>query len=75
MKTVTLNIPDNVDIDEKEISKMLAAQLYDMGKLSLGQAANLVGLTKEEFMDELGKFKVSIFGETMKDIERDLNNA
>ena len=25
---------------------MLAAQLYNMGKLSLGQAANLVGLTK-----------------------------
>ena len=75
MKTLTLNIPDNVDIDEKEISIMLASQLYDRGKLSLGQAANLVGLTKEEFMDELGKYGVSIFGETLEDIERDLHNA
>lgn len=75
MKTVTLNIPDNVDIGEKEISKMLAAQLYDMGKLSIGQAANLIGLSKEEFMNELGKYRVSIFGETLEDIERDLQNA
>ena len=75
MKTLTLNIPDNVDIDEKEISIMLASHLYDRGKLSLGQAANLVGLTKEEFMDELGKYGVSIFGETLEDIERDLHNA
>ena len=75
MKTITLTIPDNVDMDEKEICTMLAAQLYDMGKLSLGQAAGLVGLTKEEFMNVLGKYDVSIFGETMDDIERDIQNA
>jgi len=75
MKTVTLNIPDHVDIDEKEISIMLAAQLYDLGKLSLGQAAHLVAMNKEEFMDELGKYNVSLFGETLDDIENDLKNA
>lgn len=75
MKTVTLHLPDNVDLNEKEISTMLAAQLYDLGKMSLGQAANLVGLSKEEFMDELGKYKISIFGETLEEIEHDLKNA
>lgn len=74
MKTVTLQIPDYLDIDEKDISLMLAIQLYDKGKLSLGQAADLVGLTKKEFMDKLGKFEVSLFGETLEDIERDLLN-
>ena len=75
MKTLTLNLPDNIDLDEKEISTMLAAQLYDLGKMSLGQAANLVGLSKEEFMNELGKYKVSVFGETLAEIEHDLRNA
>lgn len=75
MKTVTLNLPDNLDLNEKEISTLLAAQLYDLGKMSLGQAANLVGLTKEEFMDELGKYKISIFGETLEEIEQVLKNA
>lgn len=75
MKTLTLNIPDNVNMDEKEISTMLATQLYDKGELSLGQAADLVGITKRDFMDELGKYGVSIFGETLEDIDRDLQNA
>lgn len=75
MKTVTLNLPDNIDLNEKEISTMLAAQLFDLGKMSLGQAANLVGLSKAQFMDELGKYKISVFGETMVDIKEDLENA
>jgi len=39
MKILTLQIPDSVDMNEKEISIMLASQLYDKRKLSLGQAA------------------------------------
>lgn len=72
MKTVKLQIPDN--IDEKEMTLLLATQLYDKGKLSIGQAANLVGMDKEEFMDKLGKHGVSMFGETIEDIEKDLKN-
>lgn len=75
MKKVTLNLPDSVDIDEKEIAIILASQLYDKGKLSLGQAADLVGLSKEEFMGVIGKYGVSIFGETLDDIEKYLQNA
>lgn len=75
MKKITINLPDNIDIDEKEISTMLAAQLYDKGKLSLGQAADLIGLSKEAFMNVIGKYGVSIFGETLSDIEKDLKNA
>ena len=75
MKKITLNLPDNIDLDEKEISTMLAAQLYDKGKLSLGQAADLIGMTKEAFMNIIGKYGVSIFGESLNDIENDLQNA
>ena len=72
MKTVKLQIPD--DLDEKEMTLLLATQLYDKGKLSLGQAANLTGMDKEEFMDKLGEHEVSLFGETIEDIEKDLKD-
>ena len=51
---------------------MLAALLYDQGKLSPGQAAELVGLSKKHFMVRIGKYGVSVFGETGEDISRDL---
>ena len=47
MKTVTLNIPDTLDIDNKEVAMLVAWQLYEKGKLSLGQAAEVAGLTKK----------------------------
>jgi predicted HTH domain antitoxin len=75
MRTVTLKLPDNIDLNEKEISIMLAAKLYDLGKMSLGQAANLVGLNKEEFINELGKYNVSVFGETLEELEQELKNG
>lgn len=74
MRTVTLKLPDNIDLNEKEISIMLAAKLYDLGKMSLGQAANLVVLNKEEFMNELGKYKISVFGETLEELEQALHD-
>ena len=75
IRTVTLKLPDNIDLNEKEISIMLAAKLYDLGKMSLGQAANLVDLNKEEFINELGKYNVTVFGETLEELEQELKNG
>ena len=74
MKTVTLRLPNNIHVSSKEITMMLAAQLYDQGKLSLGQAAELIGISKKQFMERIGKYGVSVFGETLKDIARDLKH-
>jgi hypothetical protein len=41
MRTVTLKLPENIEINEKEISIMLAAQLYNSGKMSLGNYARI----------------------------------
>lgn len=73
MKTLQIQLPDN--IDENEVTLMLAVQLYDKGKLSLGQAAELMDMDKETFMEQFGKYDVSLFGETIEDIKRDLGNA
>lgn len=75
MKTLTLNIPDSLDIDTRELTMILATQLYEQGKLSLGQAAELAGLTKRTFAELLGRYKVSIFNYPVSDLIRDVSNA
>ncbi len=75
MKTVTLNIPDSLEIDSREVAMLVATQLYEQGKLSLGQAADMVGLTKRTFAELLGKYNVSIFNYPASDLITDVANA
>jgi len=71
MKTLTINLPDTVD--EKDVKMHLAAQLFDKGILSSGQAAELVGISKKEFLENVGKYGISIFSETIEDIDDMIN--
>ncbi len=75
MKVLTLNIPDNVDVDDMQLAMLVASKLYEQGKLSLGQAAELAGLTKRTFAELLGSYQVSIFNYPASDISRDVANA
>jgi predicted HTH domain antitoxin len=74
MKTLTFNIPDSVDLDNQEVAMLLATKLYEEVKLSLGQAAELVGLSKRTFAELLGKYNVSIFNFTADNLSRELKN-
>ena len=75
MKTVTFNIPDTLDLDSNEVAMLVATKLYEQGKLSLGQAAELVGLTKRTFAELLGRYNVSIFNYPPSDLSSDVKNA
>ena len=75
MKTLVLNIPDTVDFDDKDALMAIAARLYEKGKLSLGQAADLAGLSKRSFMESLNEYGVSIFNHPPSDLDRDVENA
>ena len=71
MKTVTLKIPDSVD--EIDVKMQLAAHLFEKGIMSSGQAAELAGVSKRIFLESVGKYGVSIFGESIDDIEPFIN--
>lgn len=75
MRTIQINLPDNVDLSQQEAVTALAAQLYDMGKLSLGQAAELAGYTKSTFMELLAGYGVSIFNFPADELDNDIANA
>jgi len=75
MKVLTLNIPDSLDLDNMQVAMLVASKLYEQGKLSLGQAAELAGMTKRTFAELLGNYNVSIFNYPASDISRDVANA
>jgi predicted HTH domain antitoxin len=75
MKTITLNIPDTLEIDSNEVAMLVATRLYGQGKLSLGQAAEVAELKKRTFAELLGKYNVSIFNYPASDLSRDVVNA
>ena len=75
MKAMTLNMPDSLDMSNKEVAMLVAARLYEQGKLSLGQAAEVAGLTKRVFAELLGSHNVSLFNYPASDLSRDVANA
>jgi len=75
MTTLTLNLPKTVKFDERELVMILATKLYEQGKLSLGQAAELAGLSKRAFMEILSDYGVSVFNYPADELEKDLENA
>ena len=75
MNAITINVPENIFTDPFEISMYLASRWYDEGKLSSGQAAEMVGISKRTFIELLGKYGVSVFGYDFEELERDLSNV
>ncbi len=75
MKTLTLTLPDSLEIEEIELTILLATKLYEQGKLSLGQAADLVGLPKRVFIGLLGRYNVSVFNFPASELANDVANA
>ncbi|TVR78184.1 MAG: UPF0175 family protein [Chitinophagaceae bacterium] len=75
MKTIQIDIPDNLDLNEREIKMLLASRLYENGKLTIGQAAQMVGLSKKAFMEILVDYGVSIFNYPPSELDNDIKNA
>lgn len=70
--TVELNLPDSLHLSDSELKMILAAKLFDLGELSSGQAAKMVGISRREFLESVGKYGVSIFQYDAEELEEDL---
>ena len=47
---------------------MVAGVLYEKGKLSAGEAAEIVGASKRTFIEFLGKYGFSIYSYTSEEL-------
>ena len=75
MSTLTLKFPELSNINEHEVKMIIAGEYYKRGNISLGQAAELVGVSKRTFIETMGLYGYSIFGDNMDEILEDIQNA
>jgi predicted HTH domain antitoxin len=61
MTTMTLQVPDALEKDHKETVRLIAAKLYESGKLTMGQAAEMCDMKKWDFAEILINYGVHYF--------------
>lgn len=61
---------------ENEIKASSMVKLFEIGKVSSGTAAKVLGLTRLDFLELISKYKVSPFGnDVIDDLRDDILNA
>jgi predicted HTH domain antitoxin len=80
MKELILSYPDDlaeavrltVEEFSAQVRLMAALTMFELGKLSSGKAAELAGLSRGEFFEACGRYRVSLFKYSDEEIEAEL---
>lgn len=75
MNKMTLSFPDLSNFSEHEVKMIVAGEFYKQGNISLGQAADLVGISKRAFIETMGVYGYSVFGDDPDELISDIKNA
>lgn len=70
MAMLQLDLPDELVVGLKEtdinaVREAALVKLYDLGRLSSGKAARILGISRREFLELLGRYGISEFDDTM----------
>ena len=60
---------------EQELRFLVAAKFYEMGRVSSGRAAELAGINRVEFLNNLSQYRVSVFNYSLDELEREIREA
>lgn len=82
-RTLTIPYPDDLLLSLKETPEefeaearvLLAVNLFEMGRISTGRAAELAGQSRGQFLYTLSEFKVSPFAAEAEELDRDVADA
>jgi predicted HTH domain antitoxin len=78
-RQIVINVPESVlqaentdaDTFARELCVLAAVKLYELGRLSSGRAAELAGMSRVEFLMNLGRYKVFPLEAELLDLESD----
>lgn len=73
--TLSLELPETLQTTEFELKMLVAGKLYEQGRLSGGQAAGMVGVSKREFILALGRFGFSVFGYSADELRAEVTGG
>jgi len=79
-KTIKIPYPDDLpktlgtttEEFEQEIRFLVAAKLYELGHISSGRAADLAGLGRVSFLQNLSRYRISVFNYSLEELEREI---
>lgn len=80
MKALTLEYPEEVEqavrLPPEELAArirlMAALKMFELGELSSGQAAALAGLSRADFLEACGRYRVSVFNYPDEEVAAEL---
>jgi predicted HTH domain antitoxin len=59
---------------EQYLRVMAALKMFELGEISSGKAAELAGMSRIEFLETCGKYRVSVFNYPDEDTEAELRS-
>ncbi|HSH82283.1 MAG TPA: UPF0175 family protein [Herpetosiphonaceae bacterium] len=70
MAMLQLDLPDDLvttlsATDVQAVREAAVVKLYDLGRISSGKGAHLLGMSRRAFLDLLSRYGVSEFDDTM----------
>jgi len=68
--TLRVELPPSLSEDEARL--LFAVKLYEVGKVTLGQAAKIAELSKRAFMEILGRYGVPVFNYSPEELRREV---
>lgn len=79
-RAITLELPEDLDLAVKttpeelgaQIRLMAALKMFELGKLSSGKAAELAGMSRVEFFEMCGRYRVPVFNYAPEELEAEL---
>lgn len=57
---------------ERHLRLMAALKMFELGKISSGKAAELAGLSRVEFLETCGRYRVSVFNYPPEELDDEL---
>lgn len=69
---VRIPLPPNVSGDE--VRTLAAVKLFEVRRVSLGQAADLAGHSVRSFVDVLARYRVPVINYPAEDLEREIRD-
>lgn len=81
MNTVSINIPEaalpflseNQEDFGRELLTAAVVKWFELGTISQGKAAEILGLSRAEFLDVLSNYRVSAWQYTKEDLDEELS--
>ncbi len=60
---------------EQELRFLVAAKLYELGRLTSGRAADLASMPRVEFLTMLGRYRIPVFNYSLDELAQEIQEA